>query len=123
MAQSATQKPTPIGIEPFLEKPSADPPLKWEKWRMQAKLALLAKENITLEVLLEPKPENVQLPLEPIYENTITGSSAPSERERLARNEQLKMNWENPCQKQMEIEIMCGDKPWTQADRKTVSML
>ena len=23
----------------------------------------------------------------------------------------------------MEIEIMCGDKPWTQADRKTVSML
>ena len=77
----------------------------------------------TTDILLESKPENVQLPLEPIYENTVTGSSAQSERERLARNAQLKMNWENQCQKQMEIGIMCGDKPWIQADRKTVSML
>ena len=53
---------------------------------MQAKLALLAKENIALDRLLEPKPENVQLPLEPIYESTITCSSAQSEREHLARN-------------------------------------
>ena len=33
------------------------------------------------------------------------------------------MNWGNRCQKQMEIEIMYRDKPWIQADRKTVSML
>ena len=78
---------------------------------MHAKLALLAKENIALDILLEPKPKSVQLPLEPIYENTITGSPAQSERERLARNTQLKTNWENRCQKQMEIGIMCGDKP------------
>ena len=81
MVQSAAQKRTPLGIEPFWDKPSVDPPLKWEKWQMQAKLALLAKENITLATLLEPKPESVQLPLEPIYEDTITGSSAQSERE------------------------------------------
>ena len=123
MAQSATQKRNPLGIELFCEKPSPDPPLKWEKWQMQAKLALLEKENIALYILLEPKPEAVQLPLEPIYENTIPSSSAQSERESLARNAQLKMNWENRCQKQMEIGIMCGDKRWTQADRKTVSML
>ena len=73
--------------------------------------------------MLETRPERVQLPLEPICENTITGSSAQSERERLAREAQLKMNRENRCQKQMEIGTMCGDKPWTQADRKTVSML
>ena len=95
MAQSATQKRTPLGIEPFWEKPSADPPLKWEKWQMQAKLALLAKGNISLDNLLEPKPETVQLLLETIYENTIKGSSAQLERERLARNAQLKINWEN----------------------------
>ena len=123
MAQPAAQKRTPLGIEPFWDKPSVDPPLKWEKWQMQAKLALLANENITIDTLLEPKPETVQLPLEPIYEVTITGSSAQSERERLARNGQSKMNWENRCQRQLEIEIMCGDKPWAQADRKTVSML
>ena len=96
MAQSAAQKRTPLGIEPFWDKPSVDPPLKWEKWQMQAKLALLAKENITIDTLLEPKPETVQLPLEPIYEVTITGSSAQSERERLARNAQSKMNWGKP---------------------------
>ena len=123
IARPATQKRTPLGIEPFWEKPSADPPLKWEKCQMQAKLALLAKKNIALDILLEPKPESVQLPLEPNYKNTITGSSAQSERERLARNAQLKMNWDNRCQKQMEIWIMCGDKPWAHADRKTVSML
>ena len=89
---------------------------------MQAKLALLAKENIALDILLEPETENVQLPLEPIYENT-TGSSAQSQRESLARKAQLKMKWENRCQKQMEISIICGDKPWTQVDRKTLSML
>ena len=60
---------------------------------MQAKLALLAKENIALDTLLEQKPESVQLSLEPIYENTKTGSSAQLERERLARNAQLKINW------------------------------
>ena len=123
MAQPATQKRIPLGIEPFREKPSVDPPLKWEKWQMQAKMALLAKEIIALDTLLEPEPETLQLPLEPIYESTITGSSAQSERERLARNAQLKMNWENHCQKQMEIGIMGGDKPWAQAGRKTVSML
>ena len=59
MAHQATQKRTPLGIEPFWEKPSADPPLKWEKWQMQAKLALLAKEDIALDTLLEPKPGTV----------------------------------------------------------------
>ena len=66
IAQPATQKRTPLGIEPFWGKPSAYPPLKWEKWRMQAKLALFAKENITLDILLEQKPENIQ----PQPENT-----------------------------------------------------
>ena len=32
------------------------------------------------------------------------------------------MNWENRCQKLMEIAIMCWDKPWTQANLKTLSM-
>ena len=89
---------------------------------MQSKIAP-AKENISLDILLEPMPENVQIPLKLIYESTKPSSSAQSERERPARNAQLKMNWENQCQKQMEIGIMCVDKPWTQADRKTVSML
>ena len=112
-----------MSLNPFWQKPSPDPPSKWEKLKTQAKLTLLAKENITSDTLLAPKPEKVQLLSEPIYENTITGSSSQSERERLARNAQLKMNSENRCQKEMEIGVMCGDKPWVQSDRQTVFLL
>ena len=33
------------------------------------------------------------------------------------------MNWQNKCQRLIEVGIMCGDKPWPLADRKTVSLL
>ena len=87
MAQSANKR-TLLRIDAFRDKPTPDPPLRWEKWRVQYKMALLAKENIILNTLLAPKPEIVDLPLEPIYEETIIGSSAQSERERNARNAQ-----------------------------------
>ena len=122
MAQSATKR-TPLGVDPFWDKPTPDPPLRWEKWRVQYKMALLAKENIILDRLLGPKPEMVELPLEPKYEETIVGASAQSERERNARNTQQKMNWQNKCQRLIEVGIMCGDRTWPLADRKTVSLL
>ena len=33
------------------------------------------------------------------------------------------MNWENEWQRLIEIGILCGDKLWSLADRKTVSLL
>ena len=33
------------------------------------------------------------------------------------------MNRQNKCQQLIEVGIMCGDKPWPLADRKTVSLL
>ena len=121
MAQPATKR-THFRIDPFWDKPTPDPPLRWEKLRVQYKLALLAKENI-LDTLLGPKSAMVELPLEPIYEETTVGASAQSERERNARNAQQKMNWQNKCQRLIEVGIICGDKPWPLADRKTVSLL
>ena len=121
MEQPAAKR-TLLGIDAFLDKPTPDPPLRWEKWRVQYKLALLAKENIILDTLLGPKPEMLDLSLETIYEETIVGSSAQSERERNACNAQQKMNWQNKCQRLIEVGIMC-DKPWPLADSKTVSLL
>ena len=121
MAQLATKR-TPLGIDHFWDKPTPDPPLRCGKWRVRYKLALLAK-NIILDTLLGPKPEMEELPLEPIYEETIVVASAQSERERNASNAQQKMNWQNKCQRLIEVGIMCGDKPWPLADRKTVSLL
>ena len=65
----------------------------------------------------------VELPLEPIYEETIVGASAQSERKRNARNAQQKMKRQNKCQRLIEVGIMCGDKPWPLVGRKTVSLL
>ena len=117
MAQSANKR-TPLGIDAFWDKPTPDPPLRWEKWRVQYRLALLANDKIILDTLLGSKPEMMDLLLEPIYEETINGASAQSERERNAQNAQQKMNWRNKCQCLIEISIMCGDKPWPLADQK-----
>ena len=46
MAQSAKQKRTPIDIEPFWEKPTADPPLKWENWQLQANWLFLREKTL-----------------------------------------------------------------------------
>ena len=81
MAQSAT-KHTPLGLDAFWDKPTPNHPLRWEEWRVQYKLALLAKENIILDTLLGPMPEMVDLPIESIHKETIVRASAQSERER-----------------------------------------
>ena len=91
MAQSANKR-TQLGIDVFLDKPTPDPPLRWEKCRVQYKLALLAKENIIPDTLLGPEPELVDTLPQPFYGETIVGSSAQSERERNDRNAQQKMN-------------------------------
>ena len=117
MAQPAN-KLTSLRIDAFWDKPTRDPPLRWEKWRVQYKLALLAKQNIILDTLFGPKPEMVELPLEAIYKEIIVGSSAPSQRERNSRYAQQKLNWQNKCQRLIEVGIMCGDKTSILVDEK-----
>ena len=123
MAQPATKR-TPLVIDAFWDKPTPDPPLRWEKWRVQYQLALLAKENIIRDSLLGPKTAMVELPLELIYEETMVGASAQSERE---REQCLQRTTEEELAKQIqrliEVGTMCGDKTWPLADRKTVSLL
>ena len=89
MAQPANKR-TLLGIDAFWDKPTPDPLLRLEKWRVQYELELLAKENKILDTPLGLKPEKVDLPLEPIYEETIIGSSAQLEREINARKAQQK---------------------------------
>ena len=82
MAQPANKR-TPLEKGASWDKPTPDPLLGWEKWRVQYKFALLAKENIFPDTLLGPKPEMLDLPLKPIYEETIMGSSAQSEKKEM----------------------------------------
>ena len=124
MAQSAADsKKTPLHIEAFWEKPTATPTLTWDKWTQNWKLALLAKEGIQLDTLLDDPPASVNYPPEPTYEEPVENHTQATERDRKVRNQQLKVNWQNRCKKADEIGILCGDKPWTLCEQKTISLL
>ena len=73
MAQSAKKEngKSPLGIQPFWEKATLEPPLRWEYWRTQLKLALLAREGIIVDLLLVDPPEHVVLPPEPAYKEAV----------------------------------------------------
>ena len=62
MAQSDKIGRTALGLEPFWDKPSSNPPISWEKWRNQLKMALVAKTNIELDELLQERPTTVIYP-------------------------------------------------------------
>ena len=123
MAQPAREsRKTSLSIEPFWERPTSDPPIRWEKWRIQVKLTNLARENITLDTLLQPKPSTVRLPAEPKYEMAIEDATKETERDRQIRNSQLKLQWELKYQKITEAGVLCGERPWQLCDQKYVSL-
>ena len=125
MAQSATDsKSTPLHIEAFWEKLTATPPPPtWDKWTQQWKLALLPKEGIQLDTLIDDPPATVTYAPEPVYEEPVENHTQVTERDRKVRNQQLKVNWQNRCKKVEEIGILCGDKPWGIYEQKTKSLL
>ena len=125
MAQSAIKDSgkSPLGIQPFWEKATLEPPLRWEYWRTELKLAIPAREGIEVDLLLADPLINVILPPEPAYEDTVDNPTAQSERDRRTRNEQAKTAWKNQCQRIETIGILCGDKPWKLCDRKASSLM
>ena len=124
MAQPAREsRKTPLSIEPFWERPTSDPPIRREKWRIQVKLAILARENITLDTLLQPKQTTVRLPAEPKYEMPIEDATHETERDRQIRYSQLKLQWNLKCKKITEAGVLCGERPWNLCDQKCVSLL
>ena len=107
----------------FWEKATLEPPLRWEYWRTQLKLAILAREGIIVNLLLVDPPEHVILPPEPTYEDADENPTAQSERVRRTRNEQVKTAWKNNCMRIEAIGVLCGEKPWKICDRKASSLM
>ena len=52
MAQPAVTK-NPLGITPFWQKASAEPPIEWDKWIQQLFLGMITKDGIDLSKLLQ----------------------------------------------------------------------
>ena len=125
MAQSALKDSgkSPLGIQPFWEKATLEPPLRWEYWRTQLKLAILAREGIVVDLLLADPPEHAILLPEPAYEDAVKTTTAQPERDRRTRNEQAKTAWKSHCQHIAVVGILCGDKPWQLCDQKASSLM
>ena len=124
MAQSARESSeTPLSNEPFWERATSEPPMRWGKLRILVKLAIPKRENISLDTPLQPKPSRVQIPAEPKYETTVEVATEQTERDRQIRNSQLNLQWELKCQKITEAGVLCGERPWSLCDQKCVSLL
>ena len=87
MAQSAVKERALLGIEPFWEKTTLEPSLRWDRWQIILKLDILAKEGISIDTLREDPPDKINLPLEHIYEDNVKNSTSLSERDRKIRND------------------------------------
>ena len=122
MAQSAVKERVLLGIEPFWEKPTLEPPQRWDRWQIMLKLAILAKEGISIDTLRDDSLDKVTFSPEPIYEDIDEKSTYQSKRYRKNRNEQLRNAWLNRCQKIKLAGILCGDKHWWFCDNKDVSL-
>ena len=123
MAQSAQKGKTILGHEPFWEKPSSNPPIPWEKWRSQLKMALVAKTNIEFDDLLREKPTTVIYPPEPVDEQPVHNSTQTMERERLTRYNQAVAKSKNDGYLIDRIGVLFGDKPWDIAHKRAKSMV
>ena len=80
-----SSRKTPLSIELLWEQPTSEPPIRWEKQRIQLQLAILTRENNALDTLLSQKPKQLTLPKEPKYEEPINDPTEQSEKDRQTR--------------------------------------
>ena len=56
-----------LELNPFgTLEPPLEPPLRWDRWQIMLKLAIMAKEGISIDTLFEDPPDKVILPPEAI---------------------------------------------------------
>ena len=87
MAQSAMAR-SPLGVNFYWDN-GHQPELEWDKWLSTVKLAIMVKDNIQVEKLLQPKPESEDLdyPAQPHYEPPQPDETTAERRQREQRNQ------------------------------------
>ena len=121
MAQS-TMARSPLGVNFFWDK-GHQPEIEWEKWLATVKLAIMLKENIQVDKLLQPRPENEDLdyPTEPHYEPALPNETTAKRRQREQRNVKRRTDWQNSCKDIEDKGPQVDNIPWEEADNKTKS--
>ena len=124
MAQSELKGKTILRIEPFWEKPSSNPPIPWEKWRSQLKMAIVAKTNIQVEDLLREKPTSVTYPPPRTGGRATRKQPHPNNGTRETHTiPSSHYKVENECNVIDRVGVLCEDKPWDMADRIFKSLI
>ena len=99
MAQSAIAR-SPLRVHFFWDK-GHQPELDWDKWLSNVKLAIMVKENIQVEKLLQPKPasDDLDYPAQPHYEPPQPDETIAEKMQREQRNQKQRTNWKNDYKK------------------------
>ena len=98
MAQS-TMGRSPLGVNFLGQDNGHQPELDWEKWLATAKLAIMLKDNIQVDKLLQPRPESEDLdyPTEPHYEPALSDETTAKKRQREQRKVTRRTDWQKSC--------------------------
>ena len=121
MAQP-TMARSPLGVNFFWDK-GHQHEIEWEKWLATVKLAIMVKENIQVDKLLQPRPENEELdyPTEPHFEPALSDETTAERRRREQRNVKRRTDWQNTCKDIEDKGLQVDNIPWEEADNKTKS--
>ena len=121
MAQPSMK--SPIGVPLFWES-GANPSNEWPTWFSTFKMAVMAKENMHVDLLLPIKPTANDLfyPIMPTLEERVENTSEEENRKREIRNERHKVDWENECKQIRSRGPMIDRYTWDEADLKVKSL-
>ena len=121
MAQSNNESNV-RGIPSFWQNHTVDPLIPWEDWSDLFQLAIIAKENIDIEHLLNPSERHHPQP--PSLENPTDGETDSQRRSRMERNtqEQRRYDEEESASIKSETKKFNG-KRLEEADKKLRSVL
>ena len=95
MAQS-TMARSPLGVHFFWDK-GHQPELHWDKWLSTVKLAIMVKDKIQVEKMLQPKPksEDSDYQTQPLYEPALSEKTTAEKWQRKQRNLKRITDWQN----------------------------
>ena len=121
MAQSTMK--SSIGVTLSWES-GANPTNEWQTWFSTFKMAVMAKENLHVDLLLRIKPtiNDLFYPSMPTFEERVENANEEEHRKREIRNERRKVNWENECKQIRNRGPMIDRFTWDEADLKVKSL-
>ena len=101
------------------------PEIDWERCLSTVKLAIMVKDNIQVEKLVQPKPEREDLDYaaQPHYEPPQSDEKTAEKRQREQRNRKRGTDWQNGCKTIEEKGPMVDNIPWDDADNKAKSLI